>query len=496
MKKKRAKRKNDFASPDNSRGGVTAPGACYRDIRAALDRGETSCARLTRQALDNIRASDLNAFITVLEERALARAEEVDRKIQSGAAGPLAGMVVAIKDIFSMKGVRTTCGSKILSSYIAPYDAHAVALLERADAILVGKTNMDEFGMGSSNENSAYGPVRNPHDPDRIPGGSSGGSAAAVAAELALTALGSDTGGSVRQPAALCGVTGLRPTYGRISRYGLIAFASSLDTVGLFSRSVSDCADLLQVLAGADDKDSTSAPVETPDYRNTIGGGMDGIRVGVPKEYFGEGLDASIRGAVEKVLHNMESEGAVLKEISLPMTEYGIATYYLICTAEASSNLARYDAVKYGARAPAPRDLEHMYLDSRHAGFGREVQRRIMLGTYVLSAGYYDAYYKKAQKCRTLIQRDFQNAFQTCDVIAGPTTPTTAFRLGEKTGDPMSMYLSDIYTVTAPLAGLPALSVPVGTDSAGLPIGLQITANAFQENLLFRVAHWTEVSVQ
>lgn len=468
----------------------------YQQIRRCLTSGETSCEEITTDCLDRINQSDLNAFITVLNERALNRARAVDNKIQSGSAGPLAGMIIAVKDIFSMKQVRTTCGSKILSSYAAPYDAHVVSLLEKADAILIGKTNMDEFGMGSSNENSAFGAVKNPFDPDRIPGGSSGGSAAAVAAGLAVTALGSDTGGSVRQPAALCGVAGLRPTYGRISRYGLIAFASSLDTVGLFSRSVSDCADLLQILAGEDEKDSTSSPVEVPDYRVNINEGITGLRIGVPDEYFGDGLDPTIREAVETVLNKMEKEGAVLQPVRLPMTDYGIATYYLICTAEASSNLARYDGVKYGLRAAALHDLEQMYLDTRHDGFGDEVKRRIMLGTYVLSAGYYDAYYRKAQKCRTLIQQDFQKVFKSCDVIVGPTTPTTAFRLGEKVDDPMSMYLSDIYTVTAPLAGLPAISVPVGKDDLNLPVGIQITADAFQEDLLFRVANWVETSGQ
>ncbi|NQT25044.1 Asp-tRNA(Asn)/Glu-tRNA(Gln) amidotransferase subunit GatA [candidate division KSB1 bacterium] len=466
----------------------------YQQIQSRLNNGETTSEKLALQYIEKINKSDLNAFITVLDERALDKAREVDRKIQSGSAGPLAGMVVAVKDIFSMNKVRTTCGSKILSSYIAPYDAHVVSLLEKADAVIVGKTNMDEFGMGSSTENSAYGSVKNPHDPDRIPGGSSGGSAAAVAADLAMTALGSDTGGSVRQPAALCGIAGLRPTYGRISRYGLIAFASSLDTVGLFSQFVSDCADLLQVLAGEDGNDSTSSPVAVPDYHENIEQGIKGLRVGVPEEYFRGGLDSSIRESVQNVLQAMEKEGAVLQPIKLPMTDYGIATYYLICTAEASSNLARYDAVKYGFRASDIQDLDQMYLDSRHDGFGDEVKRRIMLGTYVLSAGYYDAYYIKAQKCRTLIQQDFKKAFEDCDVIIGPTTPTTAFKLGEKVDDPMSMYLSDIYTVTAPLAGLPAISIPIGKDDSNLPIGIQITSDAFQEDLLFRVANWIETS--
>jgi len=466
----------------------------YQQIQSRLNNGETTSEKLALQYIEKINKSDLNAFITVLDERALDKAREVDRKIQSGSAGPLAGMVVAVKDIFSMNKVRTTCGSKILSSYIAPYDAHVVSLLEKADAVIVGKTNMDEFGMGSSTENSAYGSVKNPHDPDRIPGGSSGGSAAAVAADLAMTALGSDTGGSVRQPAALCGIAGLRPTYGRISRYGLIAFASSLDTVGLFSQFVSDCADLLQVLAGEDGNDSTSSPVAVPDYHENIEQGIKGLRVGVPEEYFRGGLDSSIRESVQNVLQAMEKEGAVLQPIKLPMTDYGIATYYLICTAEASSNLARYDAVKYGFRASDIQDLDQMYLDSRHDGFGDEVKRRIMLGTYVLSAGYYDAYYIKAKKCRTLIQQDFKKAFEDCDVIIGPTTPTTAFKLGEKVDDPMSMYLSDIYTVTAPLAGLPAISIPIGKDDSNLPIGIQITSDAFQEDLLFRVANWIETS--
>ena len=477
-------------------GRLTTSRLTYRKLRDRIETGEISCETLVTAYLEKINQSNLNAFITVLDEHALDRAKTVDQKIRSGSAGPLAGMIVAVKDIFSTKDVRTTCGSKILSNYMPPYDAHVVSKLKEADAIIIGKTNMDEFGMGSSNENSAYDPVKNPVDPERIPGGSSGGSAAAVAADLAMTALGSDTGGSVRQPAALCGVVGLRPTYGRISRYGLIAFASSLDTVGLFSRSVTDCADLLQVLAGEDANDSTSSPVEVPDYFSDLEKGTEGLRIGVPEEYFSDGLDVSIRESVESILNQMEKGGASIRPVKLPMTDYGIATYYLICTAEASSNLARYDAVKYGFRASDFKDLDQMYLNSRHDGFGDEVKRRIMLGTYVLSAGYYDAYYRKAQKCRTLIQKDFNNAFEFCDVIVGPTTPTTAFKLGEKVDDPMSMYLSDIYTVTAPLAGLPAISVPIGKDESGLPVGMQITGNAFQEDLLFRVADWVEKSME
>ena len=465
----------------------------YLQLRDSLYRGDTTCVDVTRSFLDRIQAShDLNAFLHVFEEKALEQAQAVDVKIAAGQAGKLAGMVVALKDIYALKGQRATSGSKILEPFVSPYDATIVKKLLAEDAVIIGKTNMDEFGMGSSNENSAYGPVKNPRNPEYIPGGSSGGSAAAVAAALSHTAIGSDTGGSVRQPAALTGVVGLRPSYGRISRYGLIAFASSLDTVGLFSLTVTDNARLLDVLAGFDASDSTSSRYPVPDYAAALTGSIEGLTFGLPKEYFGEGLHPEIREAIESIINRIEKSGGRIREVSLSKTDYGIATYYLICTAEASSNLARYDGVKYGKRNQGTGDLMSMYENTRQYGFGDEVKRRIMLGTYVLSAGYYDAYYRKAQQVRTLIREDFDEAFASCDVLIGPTTPTTAFRLGEKNDDPVAMYLSDIYTVTAPLAGLPAISVPIGEDSNGLPIGLQITGKGFHESDLFQVAHWVE----
>ncbi|MCJ7813301.1 Asp-tRNA(Asn)/Glu-tRNA(Gln) amidotransferase subunit GatA, partial [bacterium] len=407
-------------------------------------------------------------------------------------AGRLAGMIMAVKDIIAMKGSRTTCGSKILEHFISSYDATVIEKMRAEDAIIIGKTNMDEFGMGSSSENSAFNSVKNPYDLQRTPGGSSGGSAVAVSAGLSMSALGTDTGGSVRQPAALTGVVGLRPTYGRISRYGLIAFASSLDQIGIFSQTVADCGEILQVIAGRDDRDSTSSNQPVPDYSSFLNKGVEGLQVGMPKEFFNEGLDHEIKTEVEKITDMMKEEGAVIREVSLPHTDYGIATYYLICTAEASSNLARYDGVQYGFRESRASDLESMYTFTRSEGLGDEVKRRIMLGTYVLSAGYYDAYYLKAQKVRTIIRKDYDRVFQNCDVIIGPTTPTTAFKLGEKCNDPLKMYLSDIYTVTGPLAWIPAISVPIGKDSNGLPIGFQITAKPFDEGQCLRVAHWIE----
>lgn len=465
----------------------------YIKFREKIELGDTTCVDVTRSFLERIHENNsLNAFLGVREEEAIAEARQVDEKIAAGKGGKLAGMVVALKDIFNLKGHNSTCGSKILQPYVSPYNATIVDKMLSEDAIIIGKTNMDEFGMGSSNENSAYGPVKNPRNPEYIPGGSSGGSAAAVAASLAHTAIGSDTGGSVRQPAALTGIVGLRPTYGRISRYGLIAFASSLDTVGLFSQTVADNAILLETLAGFDEKDSTSSREPVKNYSELMNRSLEGMTFGLPKEYFGEGLDPEIRSKIEQVVEAIEKEGGKTREVSLSMTDYGIATYYLICTAEASSNLARYDGVKYGIRKKGYGDLISMYENTRHDGFGDEVKRRIMLGTYVLSAGYYDAYYKKAQQVRTLIRDDFNEAFENCDVLLGPTTPDTAFKLGEKNDDPMAMYLSDIYTVTAPLAGLPALSIPVGHDKKGLPIGLQITGKQFHEGDLYRVAQWIE----
>ncbi len=465
----------------------------FKTLREDVISGRISCIDLTEQFIEKIdKHNDLNSFISLLKERAREKAEEVDRKIAQGRAGRLAGMVMAIKDIIAMKGVRTTCGSKILKNFVSPYDATVIERLEAEDAIFVGKTNMDEFGMGSSSENSAFGPVKNPYDKERTPGGSSGGSAAAVAAGLAMTALGSDTGGSVRQPAAFTGVIGLRPTYGRVSRYGLVAFASSLDQIGCFSNTAADCGEVLRVIAGKDVRDSTSSDEPVPDYALFLERDVKGLKIGLPEEYFGKGLDDEVKAEIEKAVEKLENSGAVIKKVSFPHSEYSIASYYIIATAEASSNLARYDGIRYGLRAEDASDLLSMYTKTRSEGFGDEVKRRIMLGTYVLSAGYYDAYYLKAQKVRTLIKRDYEEAFKTCDFIVGPTTPTTAFKLGEKIDNPLSMYLSDIYTVSAPLAGLPAISVPVGKDSRGLPVGLQITGKPFSEGELLGITNWIE----
>lgn len=391
-----------------------------------------------------------------------------------------------------MRQLTATCGSKILEKYISPYDATAIQRLEAADAICVGKTNMDEFGMGSTNENSAFGLVRNPHDPSRIPGGSSGGSAAAVSAGMAMAALGTDTGGSVRQPASHCGIIGLRPTYGRVSRYGLIAFASSLDTVGCLTRSAEDACRLLQVIAGKDPLDSTSSDQPVPDYLGMLGKDVKGLRIGLPDEFFKTGLNSEIRLLIDKTLEVFKKHGATVQPISLPHSDYGIATYYLICTAEASSNLARYDGIRYGMRSQETDHLQKLFMKTRSLGFGAEVKRRIMLGTYILSAGYYDAYYRKAQKIRSLIRQDFEKAFEICDVIVGPTVPTTANRIGELIEDPLVMYLSDVFTVTAPLAGLPAISVPIGKDSSNMPVGMQITGKAFAEGEILSMTHWIE----
>lgn len=465
----------------------------FQSVRSQLVAGDLTCQDLTEQYLKKINeGAALNAFISILGDAAREQAAAVDRKISEGRIGRLAGMIIAVKDLIVMKGVRTTCGSRILENYISPYDATVIERLKAEDAIIVGKTNMDEFGMGSSSENSAFNPVKNPHDLERISGGSSGGSAVAVSAGLSMTALGTDTGGSVRQPAALTGVVGLRPTYGRISRYGLIAFASSLDQIGIFSRTVVDCAEVLQVIAGRDNRDSTSSDEFVPNYNSFFEQDVKGLKVGLPKEFLSEGLDPEIRTELEQIIELLKSGGAIIRDVSLPHSSYGIATYYLICTAEASSNLARYDGAHYGFRKNRLSDLESMYTLSRSQGFGDEVKRRIMLGTYVLSAGYYDAYYRKAQKVRTIIRQDYERAFEVCDVIVGPTTPTTAFKLGEKLNDPLSMYLSDIYTVSGPLAGVPAVSIPIGMDSAGLPIGLQITGIPFGEGQCLGMAHWIE----
>src|SRR5262245_386261 len=426
----------------------------------------------------------LNSFLSIERERSLARATEIE---DSNGHLPLKGLAVAVKDNICTKGMRTSCGSRILHNYKAHYDATAIERLNAAGAIVIGKTNMDEFAMGSPNENSAFGTVKNPWDTERVPGGSSGGSAVAVASGVVRAALGSETGGSVRQPASLCGILGLKPTYGRISRYGLVAFASSLDNIGIFGRSAKDVAEVLQVIAGRDEMDSTSADVAVPDYVSMLDDDIKGKKIGVPRAWFGEGLDNDVREAVEGAIENFRSLGAEIVDVELPHAKYGIAVYYIIATAEASSNLARYDGVRYGFRAEEAHELRQMYFKTREEGFGSEVKRRIMLGTYVLSSGYYDAYYSKAQKVRTLLKQDYARAFEKCDSILTPTAPSVAFKLGAKTDDPLAMYLNDIYTVSANMAGVPGISVPCGT-SQGLPIGLQLIGNFWSEGLLLNLA--------
>ncbi len=465
--------------------------------RAAVLERQTSAVALAESFYKKIEAEDgkIGAFLTLMRERALEQAAHIDAIAEKGDPLPaLAGVPIAIKDVLVMRGVRSTAGSKILSNFISPYHATAVARLEAAGAVVLGKTNCDEFAMGSSNENSGYYPVHNPRDLSRVPGGSSGGSAAAVAAGMSVAALGSDTGGSIRQPASFCGVVGLMPTYGRVSRYGLIAFASSLDHVGPLARTVKDAAILLRQIAGRDPLDSTSAEVPVPDYEHEIGKPVRGLRLGVPKEYFGEGLDPEVRAAVEAAIQKLAEIGCEVVPISLPHTPYAISTYYVIATAEASSNLARFDGARYGYRSPQARTLSEMYRLSRDQGFGAEVKRRILLGTYVLSAGYYDAYYLKAQRVRTLLTRDFEQAFGEVDAIVTPTSPTPAFKLGEKVDDPLSMYLADIYTVTADLVGVPGISVPCGDSKQGLPIGLQILGRHFDEATVIRLGHAYEMS--
>ena len=461
------------------------------EARDRLDRKEISAVELTRAVLDRIGAVDSNvgAYLTVSESQALAAAEAADRAIAGGEARPLTGIPLAVKDVICTKGIRTTCASKILENFIPPYDATVIEKLKIQGAVLLGKTNMDEFAMGSSNEHSAYGPTRNPWDLSRIPGGSSGGSAAAVAADMCLGALGSDTGGSIRQPASHCGVVGLKPTYGRVSRYGLVAFASSLDQIGPLTKSVADAAALLSVLAGHDAKDSTSVPEAVPDYSSALDRGLEGITLGLPTEYLhAGGTDPEVSRAVAAAVKTLEGLGARCVEVSLPMTEYVVAAYYVIAPCEASSNLARYDGVKYGVRSPAAADLMEMYRKTRSEGFGSEVQRRIIIGTYALSAGYYEAYYGKASQVRTRIMDDFKQAFTRCDALVCPVAPTPAFRIGEKTDDPLTMYLSDIFTLSANLAGIPGISVPCGLSSEGLPIGLQVLAPYFKEETLLQVA--------
>lgn len=434
---------------------------------------------------------ELNSFLSVERDHALERAEYLDSVPNER---PLQGLAIAVKDNICTKGMRTSCGSHILHNYRAQYDATAIQRLNAAGAIIVGKTNMDEFAMGSSNENSAFGTVKNPWDINRVPGGSSGGSAVAVASGVVRASLGSETGGSVRQPASLCGIVGFKPTYGRISRYGLVAFASSLDNIGIFGQTTKDVADVLSVIAGRDQRDSTSADVEVPDYAATLSEDIQGKRIGVPRALFGDGIDDEVRQAVEKSIDNFASLGCEIVDVELPYAKYGIAVYYIIATAEASSNLARFDGVRYGFRAEDAHALRQMYSKTREEGFGEEVKRRIMLGTYVLSSGYYDAYYSKAQKVRALVKQDYVKAFTKCDAILTPTSPTVAFKIGERSDEPLAMYLSDIYTVSANLAGVPAISVPCGLSSVGLPIGTQLVGNFWSESALFNLAHEYEAA--
>lgn len=465
--------------------------------RSAIADGTITATKLAEAFYSRIEESDraIGAYLTLCKERAMDKAVTIDELVRRGDKLPaLAGVPVGIKDVMVTRGVRTTAGSKILKNYMPPYTCTAVERLETAGAVVLGKMNCDEFAMGSSNENSAYKPVHNPRNLGRVPGGSSGGSAAAVAAGTAVATLGSDTGGSIRQPAAFCGVVGLMPTYGRVSRYGLIAFGSSLDHIGPVTKTTKDAALVLRTIAGRDPLDSTSADVPVPDYVAELEKPVKGLKLGVAKEYFGDGLDTEVRAAVETAIQELAILGCEVIPISLPHTQYAIPTYYLVATAEASSNLARFDGVRYGHRAAGARSLSEMYERSRDEGFGPEVKRRIMLGTYALSAGYYDAYYLKAHKVRTLLTRDFDEAFGTVDAIITPTTPTPAFKLGEKADDPLAMYLADIYTVTADLVGIPAISVPCGESSERLPIGLQILGKHFDESTILRLAHAYEIS--
>ncbi|HYH85999.1 MAG TPA: Asp-tRNA(Asn)/Glu-tRNA(Gln) amidotransferase subunit GatA [Pyrinomonadaceae bacterium] len=476
---------------------MTVPGKTIETIASELSRGETNArAVAARSVAAAEKLNDtLNAFLQIDRAGAIARAEELDKEAGVAQAGAgttkatLHGIPVAIKDNICVRGLQATCGSRILAGYQPPYDATVIERLKAAGAVIIGKTNCDEFAMGSSNENSAYGPVRNPWDTERVPGGSSGGSAAAVASRIVPAALGSETGGSVRQPAALCGIVGVKPTYGRVSRYGLVAFGSSLDQVSVFGLTVRDAAIVLHTIAGRDELDATTADVPVPDYAAELTGDVKGARIGVPRELFGEGLDAQVRARVESVIEAYREMGAEVVDVELPHAKYSIAVYYILATAEASSNLARFDGVRYGHRTEDPQDLKQMYRRTRDEGFGAEVKRRIMLGTYVLSSGYYDAYYLKAQQVRTLLQQDFLKAFEACDAILTPTTPTPAFRLGEKTDDPLAMYLNDIYTCMANLAGVPGISVPCGLSESGLPVGVQLMGRHWGESTIFRLAH-------
>ncbi len=459
--------------------------------RDLLQRREISSKELTRAVLDRIAALDpaIQAFLTVTAEAALAEAQQADAAIAQGCMAPLTGIPIAIKDVICTQGVRTTCGSRILEGFVPPYDAFVMQRLKAQQAVMVGKLNMDQFAMGSTTEHSAFQVTRNPWNTACIPGGSSGGSAAAVAAEMCLASLGSDTGGSIRQPASHCGVVGLKPTYGRVSRFGLVAFASSLDQIGPLGKTVADCAEVLQAIAGHDPSDATSAPNAVPDYMAALNRGVQGLRIGIPKSYFeSQGLDPQVAAAVRQAVATLERLGATIVEVALPHTDYGVAAYYVIAPCEASSNLARFDGVKYGLRDGAADELLEMYRGTRSRGFGPEVQRRILLGTYALSAGYYDAYYRKASQVRTLIMRDFAAAFEKCDLIASPVTPTPATPIGAHADDPLAMYLSDMYTLSANLAGIPGISVPCGFSADGLPIGLQLQAGHFQEERLLAAA--------
>ena len=469
----------------------------FSELRESIQSGRVKAIDIAHSYYERIEHINerLNIYLRLTKERALEQAAKIDAAAAKGdQLGALAGIPVAVKDVLVMRGAPSTAGSKILKGYQPPYDATAVVRLEAAGAVLLGKLNCDEFAMGSSNENSAYGPVRNPVDPDRVPGGSSGGSAAAVAADLAVATLGTDTGGSIRQPASFCGVVGVLPTYGRVSRYGLIAFASSLDRVGPFAGNVRDAATVLSAIAGHDASDATSSSAPVADYAAESDKGAEGLRVGVPEEYFGEGLDPEVREQIEKGIEGLRKSGCSLKRVSLPHTRYAIPTYYLVATAEASANLARFDGVRYGYRSAASATLSDMYSHSRDEGFGEEVKRRIMLGTYALSAGYYDAYYLKAQKVRRLLAEEFLRTFAEVDAIVTPTAPTPAFKLGEKTGDPLAMYLADIYTVTASLAGICGVTVPCGATKAGLPVGMQVLASHMNEGTAFRVARAVEAA--
>ena len=464
------------------------------ELKEKLKRREISARELTLEFIKRIERveKDIHSFITLTKDDALKQAEDIDNKIKGGKDLPLLGIPLAIKDLICIRGVRTTCGSKILSNYVPPYDATVIKKLRDSGAVFLGKLNMDEFAMGSSTETSHFGATRNPWNLDVIPGGSSGGSAASVSADECAGSLGSDTGGSIRQPASMCGITGLKPTYGRVSRFGLVAFASSLDQIGPMTKDVTDTAILMNVISGRDPFDSTSADVPVPDFTKSLLNNVKGLKIGIPKEYFVEGMDGDVEKSVKGAIELFKKLGAEIKEVSLPHTDYAVSTYYVIAPAEASSNLARYDGVKYGYRTDNSKNLLSMYKKTREEGFGAEVKRRIMLGTYTLSSGYYDAYYLKAQKVRTLIKKDFDDAFKNCDILITPTAPTPAFKIGEKFDNPIQMYLSDIFTISVNLAGVPAISIPCGFSKDGLPIGLQIIGRHFDEETIIRAAYTFE----